>query len=154
MTRRGRPPKPIPLKVLDGGMSKAKAERLGPKAPPQKPHCPSWLSQYAKTEWKRVVNELDRRGMVAAVDRSTLAVYCQAVATFKEATEAVQKGILVRGQKGEAVKNPALQVQRDAARMIATYSSMFGFSPSDRVRILQEGVTDDGNTLEDLLSAR
>ena len=155
MSRRGRPPKPIELKVLEGGLSGKEIEALPPKPPPSKPRCPAWLSPYAKTEWKRVVPELDTLGLLTVVDRSTLAAYCEAVATFKAATEVVRRGVLVTGQKGEAVKNPALQVQRDAARLIATYSSMFGFSPSDRARILSVG-TDvaGGPTLEDLLNAR
>lgn len=154
MARMGRPPKPVELKVIEGRMSSDDVARLGPKAPPSKPHCPSWLSTYAKTEWRRITPHLDRMGLLTQLDRHTLACYCQAVATFREATEAAQKGILVKGQKGEAVKNPALQIQRDAARSIATYSSLFGLSPADRVRILQEGVLDNGNTLDDLLTAR
>lgn len=136
MARTGRPPKPVELKLIEGNPGKRRIAEP-PKAPPSKPRCPSWLSTYAKTEWRRVVPVLDDLGLLTTVDRSTLAAYCEAVATFKEATELIAElGVLVQGRrKGEAVKNPALQVQRDAARLIASYSAMFGLSPSDRVRL-------------------
>lgn len=155
MSRRGRPPKPLELKVLEGGLSGKELGSLPPKPPPSKPRCPAWLAPYAKTEWRRIVPELDALGMLTQVDRTTLAVYCQQVAIFKEATNIVTRGILTTGQKGEPVKNPALQVLRDSARLIATYSSMFGLSPSDRARILSAGAdVPGGPTLEELMAAR
>ena len=145
--RTGRPPKPHHLKVIEGNPGKRSlAEPV--KAPPSKPACPSWLSKYAKTEWRRIVPVLDSLGVLTQVDRSTLAAYCEAVSTFKAATETIEEfGVLVEGRrKGEAVKNPALQIQRDAARLIATYSSMFGLSPSDRVRLGADPGTGRGHT--------
>lgn len=134
--RKGRPPKPTHLKVIEGNPGK---RRLAPsvKAPPQKPRAPEWLTPYAKTTWRRLVPLLDDLGVLSAVDRDTIAGYCEAVSTFKSATEAIAKtGVLVQGRrKGEAIKNPALQIQRDASRLIATYSAMFGLSPSDRQRL-------------------
>lgn len=148
MSRGGRPPKPVELKVIEGNPGKRRLV-APPKAPPSRPRCPSWLSDYAKTEWRRVVPVLDGLGLLTTIDRSTLAAYCESVATFKAATAIVaDKGVLVQGRKGEAVKNPALQVQRDAARNIAQFSSMFGLSPSDRVRLT--GNVNAADTLPDL----
>lgn len=136
MPRTGRPRKPTHLKVIEGNPGK---RRLAPevKAPPQRPRAPSWMSQYAKSVWRRLVPLLDELGVLTAVDRDTMTAYCEAVATFKAATEAIAKtGVLVQGRrKGEAIKNPALQIQRDASRLIATYSAMFGLSPADRSRL-------------------
>ena len=155
--RSGRPPKPHNLKVIEGNPGKRKLAEA-PKAPPSTPTMPSYLTAYAKTEWRRIVPILDSVGLLTQVDRQTLAAYCEAVATFKAATETIaQTGILVQGRrKGEAIKNPALQVQRDAARLIATYSAMFGLSPSDRVRLLADpsagrGHHGGGDPLEALL---
>lgn len=155
MTRRGgRPPKPVELKLIEGNPGK-RPVKLPPKAPPEKPRCPAWLSDYAKLEWKRVVPVLDRLGLLTSVDRATLSAYCEAVATFKAAVEAVKReGILVSRRGGELVKNPALQVERDASRLIAAYSGMFGLSPSDRVRLLGTGQAGGGlSELEALLGS-
>lgn len=152
---RGRKPKPHHLKVIEGNPGK-RSMAPPPKAPPARPYCPAWLSKYAKTEWRRVVPELDALGVLTKVDRSALAAYCEAVATFKEATEAIDKvGVLVQGRrKGDVIKNPALQVQRDAARLIATFSAMFGLSPSDRVRLMGDAKPGPaaGDPLETLLA--
>lgn len=130
----GRPPKPTHLKVIQGNPGKRRlAEPV--KARPERPRCPAYLTPYAKTVWKRLVPILDEIGILTGADRDTLAAYCQAVATFKESTEQIAKtGLLVK-RRDAVVKNPLLQVQRDAARSIATYSAMFGLSPADRVRL-------------------
>lgn len=134
--RKGRPPKPTHLKIIEGNPGK---RRLAPtvKAPPSRPTCPDYLAPYAKTVWRRLVPLLDAMGILTRVDRDTMAAYCASVARFKEASEVLNKtGVLVQGQrKGQAVKNPAIQIQRDAIRDIATFSSMFGLSPADRHRL-------------------
>ena len=136
MARKGPRSKPTHLKIIEGNPGKRPLHSRAPKQPSNRPIAPSWLSDDAKTEWRFIVPKLDAAGIITKLDRTTLAVFCEEVATFVEATEWVQsKGILVSGQKGEAVKNPALQIQRDSARLIATYSRMFGFSPVDRANM-------------------
>lgn len=136
MSRTGRPPKPTKLRVIEGNPGKRKIVDTGVKAPPQKPRRPEWLTDRAAAEWSYIVPLLDELGLLAKVDRAVLAAYCESVATFQAATEAAASGILVRGRrKGDIVKNPAIQVQRDAAQAIARFSSMLGLSPSDRERL-------------------
>ncbi len=134
MVRKGPRSKPTHLKIIEGNPGKRPLHPSGPKQPPDRPIAPQHLSDDAKTEWRYIVPKLDATGLLTKIDRTTLEVYCEMVATFREATNWVrERGILVAGQKGGAVKNPAIQVQRDAARLISTYARMFGFSPADRV---------------------
>jgi P27 family predicted phage terminase small subunit len=134
MARKGPRSKPTHLKIIEGNPGKRRLDPSSPKLPPDRPIAPVWLSEDARAEWRFIVPKLDAAGLVSKIDRTTLAVYCEMVATFREATNWVrERGILVAGQKGGAVKNPALQIQRDAARLISTYARMFGFSPADRV---------------------
>lgn len=152
--RMGRPPKAHHLKVIEGNPGK-RALVPPPKPSPSRPRCPAYLSVYAKTVWRRLVPLLDDLGVLTEADRDTMAVLCQAVADFKAATELIaSKGYLVQGRrKGEAVKNPMLQVRREAAREIATYSAMFGLSPADRVRLTgTPGGRDGTQPLESFLS--
>ena len=129
----GRRHKPTHLKIIEGNRGNRPLPADEVKPPVDKPSAPQWLTDEAKKEWRYIVPRLDSLGILTKIDRTTLEVYCEAVATHREATDWIaKKGILVSGRKGEAVKNPALQVQRDAARLIATYSRMFGFSPADR----------------------
>lgn len=152
--RSGRPPKPTHLRVIEGNPGK-RALPVEKKPPPSRPRCPDWLTKEAKAEWGRVVPVLDTLGVLSIVDRSSLAAYCESVSTFKAATEKVKAGILVKGQKGEAVKNPALQVQRDAAKNIAAFSAMFGLSPADRVRLVGDaGAGRLGPELGDVIGSK
>lgn len=153
--RTGRPPKPHHLKVIEGNPGKRRLTEPV-KPPPSRPRCPGWLSPYAKTAWRRLVPILDAMGVLTSADTETMAGLCEAVSRFRKATETIAKSdVLVKGQKGEAVKNPAIQIQRDATRDIATFSAMFGLSPSDRVRLLGASQLGAGSglTLEDLLGA-
>lgn len=137
MARTGRPPKPVELKVISGNPGKRRLPTETIKAPPSKPRRPAWLSRYGRAAWEYVTPELDDLGLLARADRDALAMLCEAAGNFRAATEDVaRRGILVEGDKGRTVKNPALQVQRDAARTFATFSSMLGVSPGDRARLL------------------
>lgn len=149
----GRPPKPPHLRLIEGNPGKRPIV-APPSPPPSRPYCPAWLSPFAKTEWRRVVPELDRLGVLTRVDRSMLAGYCQEVANFKDATDIiVEAGLMVKGQKGNAVKNPMLQVQRDALRLMAQYSAMFGLTPADRVRLVGDPGAGSAPDLESILGA-
>lgn len=156
MARTGRPPKPHHLKVLEGNPG---GRRLvePPKPPPSKPRCPSWLQPYAKTVWRRLVDILDDLGVLTTADRETMAVFCEAVADYRDATEKLAKtGLLVQGQKGNAVTNPLWRIKRDAGKAIAEMSARFGLTPADRVRLMGEpdgGGRTRGDDLEELLGA-
>ncbi len=145
MARDGRRSKPTSLKLIEGNPGKRPLNQAEPKPPPGRPIAPPDLSDDAKKEWQYVVPKLDEMGLLHKLDRRNLVIYCELVATFNEATNWVKdKGVIVAGRnKGEAVKNPAIQVQRDAARLISTYSRMFGLDPADRASLEVGGLPAD-----------
>ncbi|MCU4184013.1 phage terminase small subunit P27 family [Acidiferrimicrobium sp. IK] len=144
---RGRKPKPTALKVLQGNPGKRPVNRNEPKPTPTAPLCPTWLSAEGKAEWRRVVPELDRIGMLTKVDRAALATYCEAWATFMSAQRLVHEhGLVLLKYKDletldgtkiyvTVAKNPAAQMARDAAGLIRQFSAEFGLTPSARTRI-------------------
>ena len=147
----GRKRKPTHLKLIDGNPGKRKLEPA-PKVPPQRPIAPSTLSEEARKEWQYVVPRLDEVGMLTKVDRTALEVYCEAVATHREAIGHLRElGILVRGDKGRVVKNPAAQLARDAATTIRLFCSEFGLTPSSRMRMDVPGMSDGGISLDEIL---
>lgn len=156
MAKTGRTPKPHHLRVIEGNPGKRQL-REPLKAPPSKPRCPSWLQDYAKTVWRRLVDILDGYGVLTTADREMMAAYCEAVADYRNATETMAKtGLLVQGQKGNAVTNPLWRIKRDAARQIAEGSARFGLTPADRVRLTGEpdgGTRTAGDPLEEVLGA-
>ena len=85
----GRPKKPTALKVLEG---RAKGTPSGEPRPILGiPECPEWLMDDAKEERNRVAPELFRLGLLARIDRTALAEYCQSYAKWKAAEEEIGK---------------------------------------------------------------
>jgi P27 family predicted phage terminase small subunit len=161
----GRKPVPTNLKILKGNPGKRPLNKNEPKPELGAPGCPTWLSIEAKAEWRRIVPKLDKLGLLTKVDRAALAVYCEMWATFVYAQRLVhQHGIIILKKTMEAetadgtviiyqhpVKNPALQVSRDAADKIRQFCAEFGLTPSARGRLELPEADEDGG-LESLLS--
>lgn len=71
-------PKPKPTLTLVGGRTAGKRRPARPAKPrPSAPTAPAWLSPQERTEWRRVVPELDRLGVVSAPYRAVLYLWCQ-----------------------------------------------------------------------------
>lgn len=146
---KGRRPKPTALKVLQGNPGKRPLNKGEPKPTPKAPGCPTWLSLEGKAEWRRVVPELDRIGMLTRVDRAALAVYCSEWAKYVEAQRKVQEDGLVllkhervaTGDGGELIiyvmptKNPAVLIARDTAIQVRALAVEFGLTPAARAKI-------------------
>ena len=54
MGRRGPPPKPTRIRLLQGNPSKRPINKREPKPPDGSPRCPAWLSPEAKRTWAPV----------------------------------------------------------------------------------------------------
>lgn len=146
---RGRKPKPTALKLLDGNPGKRAINQSEPQPTLGAASCPSWLPRAAKAEWRRVVPELERMGLLAKVDRAALTAFCQAVALAEDAQRDIdQNGLVVFGAQGGRVKNPAATVVKDAAATIRAFASEFGLTPSARSRlVVPRGDVDEAERL-------
>lgn len=131
----GRTPKPTALKILNG-TQKRHINDDEPQPGGDVLAIPAGVEPAVKAIWDYTVAQLDRMKLSAAPDRDALRAYCEAVWIHREATEAIHRdGILVPGQLGPMVKNPALQVQRDAASVMYRFGLQFGLTPSSRSTI-------------------
>lgn len=145
----GRKPKPVALKLIDGNPGKRRIDPT-PKAPPSRPVAPASLSEEARREWAYIVPRLDEIGMLSKLDRAALEVYCESVATHRAAIVLLRRGVLVEGDKGRVVKNPAAQIVRDSATTIRMLAAEFGLTPSSRARMEFPGMDPGGLDIEDL----
>lgn len=131
----GPKPKPTNLRILHGD----RPDRINTNEPRPRdgvPSCPSWLDDDAKRVWRYTIEELKAMKLVTRADRDALAAYCTFVVQFERATRLVNTaGALIKGRKDGVVKNPAAQIQRDAALMMNRYASEFGLSPRSRSEI-------------------
>lgn len=135
---------PYPLAVLKGY---AGAPPLRPRPEPKPPACPSWVPAEGRREWRRLVPILDRAGVLSHLDRAVLASFCTTYARLVEAEKAISdRGILVEGYRGSIVKNPAVQVARDARAALVVLARELGLSPKAREALrvpLDDDIEDD-----------
>lgn len=166
----GRKPKPTNIKLLEGNPGKRPLPTREPKPPPIAPECPSWLHKNAKKEWKRIVPQLERMGLLTQVDMAALAGYCEAWAMYMEAMSYLHKngqsyltvlrdesGNIVLNDKGEQVilKSspwPEASIAHKSLMQVRAFCSEFGLTPSSRARMSVPGADDKDDGMEELLS--
>lgn len=147
-------PKPTKLKILEGNPGKRPLNQCEPQPTPGVPSCPTWLDPEAKAEWKRVVPELERLGLLALIDRGAVAAYCQAWSEFHTATQTLQKeGRTLTTDKGYTYPHPAVAQQRSAWQAVRQFSALFGLDPSSRSKIQVPGQPTEADQLDSFLKS-
>lgn len=136
MARTGRPQKPTALKLLEGNPGKRALPKNEPKPASSIPSCPSWLPTEAKAEWKRIVAELRKVGLLTQLDRAPLAGYCLAWSKLREAQRQIKcSGELVQSTTGGMTPSCWVRIQDKALEQIRAFCTEFGLSPAARTRI-------------------
>lgn len=139
MSRRGRPPKPTVLKLLAGNPGKRAINHAEPKPEKAKKgsrRVPAWLSPDGKREWKRVVPELERLGLLTKIDDGALEGMCAAYARALDADRHVKSGgLTIMTEKGFVLQNPAVAIARLSWTQYRQFASEFGLTPGSRTRI-------------------
>ena len=144
MAAPGRTPQPTALKLLRGNPGKRPLNQREPKPRPVAPKCPPWLDYDAKREWRRVVVELERIGVLTSVDMAALAGYCQAYSRWKEAESVLtDKGMVFETEKGYLVPRPEVTIAKTYLGFVKSFCAEFGLTPSARGRMTLPEVDDD-----------
>lgn len=133
--------KPHPFQLIDGNNKLSKAEmaarkRNQPNIQSATLRCPPGLGDEAKKEWRRIVKlykELDE-GLINDLDITTLAVYCEAVATYQKAMEKIHKTTEVYMTDQGAKINPWLVVANNASVQIKKFGELLLLAPVSRAR--------------------
>ena len=151
MMTRGRKPKPTGRHKVEGTY---RHDRHGDRATakPGVPTAPAKLSAEAKVEWQRVIGELAAANLLAKLDRSTLALYCEAWADYWAAKLIVQKeGWTAVGSTGNVIEHPAVKAMQRAWEQCLKAGCQFGMTPSARGSIKMapvEGTAADADEKE------
>ncbi len=153
MGKRGPRPRPTNLRVLHGD----RPDRINSdEARPAEglPACPEDVSAEVREIWDYTLAQLAVMGTATPADRDALRAYCEAVATHRKASALLAKsGVLIRSAKGGALlRNPVVQVQRDAAATLRGFAQEFGLTPSARSEIRMARGPEHGLGPERLLS--
>lgn len=146
MGNRGPAKKPTALKLLQGEHRASRINANEPVPRPLPPEPPGWLPKDVRAVWDRTLVELTAMNLAASADGDSLVVFCQAVVHYAEACRLVNTaGILIKGENGGVVKNPAMQIVRDTGHTIRTMGGQFGLTPAARAG-LSAGRADDAES--------
>ena len=136
MGKRGPAPKPTALRVLEGNPGKRPLNDREPKPKRERVECPPELSPGARAEWDRIIDELDRLGLITTLDRAALAAYCQHWGYFVTANQNLQKyGDVLKSPNGCVIVSPYVGIMNRASEMMYRYAKEFGFTPSSRTQV-------------------
>jgi len=116
------------------------------------PKMPSWLSEEAKKEWRRVAKPLWEMGLLSDLDINTLALYCETWATYLRNLRVLQEeGDVYEQASGNLKQRPEYYIARDAQQELREFIKLFGLSPSARMRMELPGTEDPGDPMSELL---
>ena len=139
VTKRGPRQRPTALKLLHGERHLDRINRDEPVPRAAMPDPPADLTDEVADVWRATVRELAAMNLAFACDVESLRAYAEAVVVHRKACKVIgSTAILVKRvtQSGEVwVRNPALQVQRDAALTLLRFAQEFGLTPSARSSI-------------------
>lgn len=151
---RGPLPKPTALKVLEGNPGKRAlnlSDGINPRV--EIPSLPKHLGIEARKEWRRITPLLEELGLVSGLDRTALALYCQAVGRLAELetafngkvnqlestgldySEAVYQASHATTPSGYAQQSVMVQLIKSHREQVNRYLMHFGLSPAARGRV-------------------
>lgn len=154
MGLRGPKPTPNVVKLFNGNPGK-RALNLsdGVNPPIEIPSPPKWLSAHALKEWRRIGGELAQLGLIAQIDKASLATYCQtwgdlcelelAFAAQKKHVNAQNAGSEVGLMAAYFTKTPTGFLRESAVHKkivemrseLDRYVRNFGLNPAARARV-------------------
>jgi P27 family predicted phage terminase small subunit len=133
---KGRKPKPTELKILEGNPGRHPLNAAEPRPQCGPPDCPSQLDGPAKTEWRRLAQELADLGILTRIDRAVLAAYCVAWSRWARAQRKLSKqGELLKSEGGAEYQNPWLSIANRAMEQCVKIASELGMTPTSRSRV-------------------
>lgn len=152
---RGPLPKPAALRLLEGNAGKRPldlAAGVNPRI--EIPSPPKHLGVEAKKEWKRITPLLEELGLISGLDRTALALYCQAAGRLAELetafngqvarlvseksmdyADAVYQASYAVTPSGYAQQSVIVQLIGKHREQVNRYLMHFGLSPAARGRV-------------------
>ena len=138
----GTKPLPTSLRLLNGNA----AHRPLPKNEPQPAPAqiddidvPDHLTETARAHFRKTARILKGMRVLTEADMDAVAVYAESWGRYIQATLQIQKdGLITAGSKGQARRNPMLDVQSEALTKCMKLMAEFGLTPSSRTRVRTE----------------
>lgn len=152
MGKRGPAPQPTALKKLRGNPGRRPLNPSEPAMTDQKPNCPVWLSDYAKTVWRRLSPSLFELGVLKYEDVFAFAAFCESVAVWKRAVEELQSVHLLtqEAESGWSGQRPEMFNYSAALNNMLSTGARFGLDPSSRSKLRIENVEKELSLVDEL----
>lgn len=134
--RSGRRPKSSATRALEGNPGR-RAARNEPQPAIEAPPCPKHLRGEARAEWDRLAPRLVELRLLSALDRSTLAVYCSAWATWSQADVKIARlrSQTIHTKSGTTKLHPLFGLRSQAHREMTQAAVELGMTPGSRSRV-------------------
>lgn len=148
---RGRKPTPTALKIIRGNPGKRALPKDEP-TPPAGAAAPEWLSPLAAEHWPTIARQLEDAHVLTVIDAPALALYCEAFARWKQASDHVlQHGQVIKSPTGVLKQSPYLLIANKAHDQMAKMLIEFGMTPSSRSRVTKAKPDEDRNPFAGLV---
>jgi P27 family predicted phage terminase small subunit len=145
MGARGKAPMPQKLRLLTGDHNSNRYNPREPEPRTGKMIIPKDVSPEVARIWRERLPELEAMGLAFPSDIDSWRAYCEAVALHEQACRELAHGdMLVPGQRG-MMRNPLIQVQRDAALTLLRFATHFGLTPSARSSVMAASKDDNSD---------
>ena len=129
---------------MSGPPPKIPGPAVGTLIPTMEPVMPTGMSALARAEWKRIVPELMKAGVLTRLDASVLRLYCEAFADYVVAKRTVSKeGRTYKQENGMIRPHPAVGQLNSAERRMTFLLQQLAMTPLARTRIRLEPITPD-----------
>lgn len=111
------------------------------------PRPPAWLTKEAKAEWKVAVPLLVERRILTDGDLGTVANYCNAIGTVRQAqAELARTGLTFVTASGQVKRSPASGIVAEFTGLALRLAAELGLTPVSRSR---PAIRDDEGSDED-----
>jgi P27 family predicted phage terminase small subunit len=148
----GRIGKPTHLKVLEG-VQESRINRDEPVPAEASLQPPVELDPAAREVWDRLAPDMIEKNVLTNWDLDQFAVFCDAVAVYRECKALMGNNYTERGAAGGVIKSPYWQIMRDCQSIMTQIGARYGLTPSDRAGLAVGGnEPDEGAGAERLLS--
>ena len=157
---KGRKPLPTEVKRARGTLQpcRTRTDEMRPELVRDMPEPPEYLDEYGRAEWERILPELKASGVLARLDLSIIAMYCNEIATYIECQQQMKKAatrvMVIKDDSGKvkyAQQLPYQKIANDALEKAVKIAAEFGFTPAARTRIGVGGTEKPKSAIFDLM---
>jgi P27 family predicted phage terminase small subunit len=101
---------------------------------------PNWLGIDAKKIWDKTIKEMQGLNILDNVDAEALAIYCDAVFRYQDATKKIAStgGYVTTNAQGTETVNPHVKAAQSYSRIIIQYAGKLGITADSRARLTKK----------------